>query len=73
MLVRNERLCIWNSPFLDPNGEEDPGCARGKRMQLHWGRWEGLCSLWFRHELNYDSRVLQRSLWGAWPEGNVAM
>jgi len=59
--IRNSRLAICQSPYLDAHGEEDPELRRGRPLYLDRDCYEQLGRLWAANALEFDSHMLHSS------------
>eukprot|EP00179_Madagascaria_erythrocladioides_P025069 CAMPEP_0198329614 /NCGR_PEP_ID=MMETSP1450-20131203/16320_1 /TAXON_ID=753684 ORGANISM="Madagascaria erythrocladiodes, Strain CCMP3234" /NCGR_SAMPLE_ID=MMETSP1450 /ASSEMBLY_ACC=CAM_ASM_001115 /LENGTH=1097 /DNA_ID=CAMNT_0044033851 /DNA_START=111 /DNA_END=3404 /DNA_ORIENTATION=+ len=62
LIVREDRRCVWPSPYLDDHGEEDRRLRRGKPLRLSRARYQRLNNLWATHSFDADSEVLRLSV-----------
>jgi hypothetical protein len=54
-IVRNTRVAIWASLYLDKHGEEDIDLKRGKPLYLSKERYNLLTALWCNHLFDYNN------------------
>ena len=51
LLVHNKKSAYSSSIYVDANGEEDPGLARGRPLFLKEERYAALADLWRQHRI----------------------
>jgi len=56
LLLHDERVCYWSSPYLDTRGEEDPLLKRGKPLYLDEQRYTQLRAMILA--LQIDEQIL---------------
>ncbi len=61
LAIRNGRVTLCQSLFLDAHGEEDVQLKRGRPLKLSVGVYGALSRLWAGAGLDFDSTVLHRT------------
>ena len=51
LLIHNKKSAYYASLYVDENGEEDTGLARGRPLFLKEDRYEALANLWRTHSI----------------------
>ena len=65
LVISGSHACIYQSPYLDEHGEEDPSLKRGKPLFLSRERYEALNVMWACCAFDYDSQILKYSHGGS--------
>jgi len=57
LVIREQHVCQWGSPYLDAYGEEDQDLRRGRPLYLNRERYQQLQLLHSTHGFDHNSRV----------------